>query len=157
MHAYKKKDANPQKGIYSQGISIEKTGYCRGNFRLEVPSCGGKWAEQITLHVNHIGVNVAHALAGILMHIKLHGGYQTRRSPHHSPCASKRWFCSASHALCDCSNCALRCDSVSMRFAACSSENSFADTMTVSTRPSISTNTGSVLVCAQIAPKRFLI
>lgn len=34
MHAYKKKDANPQKGIDSQGISIEKTGYCRGNFRL---------------------------------------------------------------------------------------------------------------------------
>jgi hypothetical protein len=34
MHAYKKKDANPQKGIDSQGISIEKTGYCRGNFSL---------------------------------------------------------------------------------------------------------------------------
>jgi hypothetical protein len=36
MHAYKKKDANPQKGIDSQGISIEKTGYCRGNFRLSI-------------------------------------------------------------------------------------------------------------------------
>jgi hypothetical protein len=36
MHAYKKKDANPQKGIDSQGISIEKTGYCRGNFSLGV-------------------------------------------------------------------------------------------------------------------------
>jgi hypothetical protein len=35
MHAYKKKDANPQKGIDSQGISIEKTGYCRGNFSLK--------------------------------------------------------------------------------------------------------------------------
>jgi hypothetical protein len=34
VHAYKKKDANPQKGIDSQGISIEKTGYCRGNFSL---------------------------------------------------------------------------------------------------------------------------
>jgi transposase len=34
MHAYKKKDENPQKVIDSQGISIEKTGYCRGNFRL---------------------------------------------------------------------------------------------------------------------------
>ena len=37
MHAYKKKDANPQKGIDSQGISIEKTGYCRGNFSLTKP------------------------------------------------------------------------------------------------------------------------
>jgi hypothetical protein len=34
MHAYKKKDENPQKVIDSQGISIEKTGYCRGNFSL---------------------------------------------------------------------------------------------------------------------------
>ena len=40
MHAYKKKDANPQKGIDSQGISIEKTGYCRGNFRLVTCSPG---------------------------------------------------------------------------------------------------------------------
>ena len=39
MHAYKKKDANPQKGIDSQGISIEKTGYCRGNFRLNEEIC----------------------------------------------------------------------------------------------------------------------
>jgi hypothetical protein len=35
MHAYKKKDENPQKVIDSQGISIEKTGYCRGNFSLK--------------------------------------------------------------------------------------------------------------------------
>jgi hypothetical protein len=34
MHAYKKKDADPQEVIDSQGISIEKTGYCRGNFSL---------------------------------------------------------------------------------------------------------------------------
>jgi hypothetical protein len=36
MHAYKKKDADPQEVIDSQGISIEKRGYCRGNFRLEL-------------------------------------------------------------------------------------------------------------------------
>jgi hypothetical protein len=34
MHAYKKKDADPQEVIDSQGISIEKRGYCRGNFSL---------------------------------------------------------------------------------------------------------------------------
>jgi hypothetical protein len=45
MHAYKKKHENPQKGIDSQGISIEKTGYCRGNFRLVDRGfgCGGSW------------------------------------------------------------------------------------------------------------------
>jgi hypothetical protein len=43
MHAYKKKDANPQKGIDSQGISIEKTGYCRGNFSLDVSLCGNQF------------------------------------------------------------------------------------------------------------------
>jgi hypothetical protein len=40
--------------------------------------------------------------------------------------------------------------------AACNSENSFADRMTVSIRPSFSTKTGSVLAWAHMAPKRFL-
>ena len=48
MHAYKKKDANPQKGIDSQGISIEKTGYCRGNFSLDV---------SVTAFAAHIGIS----------------------------------------------------------------------------------------------------
>jgi hypothetical protein len=46
MHAYKKKDANPQKGIDSQGISIEKTGYCRGNFSLGAKPQAVPWHDK---------------------------------------------------------------------------------------------------------------